>query len=41
MAAGHRVEELMALTGDYNVVLAAYQEAIKRTRVLADSRGQT
>ena len=47
-----RVEELIALTGDYNVARAAYQEAIKRrpgrivtlrqkTRVLADSRRQT
>ena len=46
-----RVEELIALTGDYNVARAAYQEAIKRrpgrivtlrqkTRVLADSRRQ-
>jgi hypothetical protein len=25
-----RVEELIALTGDYNVARAAYQEAIKR-----------
>jgi len=47
-----RVEELIALTGDYNVARAAYQEAIKRrpgrivtlrqkTRVLADIRRQT
>ena len=47
-----RVEELIALTGDYNVARAACQEAIKRrpgrivtlrqkTRVLADSRRQT
>ena len=46
------VEELIALTGDYNVARAAYQEAIKRrpgrivtlrqkTRVLADIRRQT
>ncbi len=45
-----RVEELIALTGDYSVARAAYEEAIKRrpgrivaqrqkTRVLADSRG--
>ena len=43
------IEELVALTGDYGVVRAAYDEAIKRrpgrtvtlrqkTRVLADSR---
>jgi len=43
------VEELIALTGDYRVALAAYQEAIKqrpgrivtlrqKTRLLADSR---
>jgi hypothetical protein len=47
-----RVEELIALTADYNVARAAYQEAMKRrpgrivtlrqkTRVLADSRRQT
>jgi hypothetical protein len=47
-----RVEELIALTGDYNVARAAYQEAIKqragrivtlrqKTRVLADIRRQT
>jgi len=45
------VEELIALTGDYGVARAAYEEAIKRrpgrivtlrqkTRVLADSRGK-
>src|SRR3974390_1678607 len=44
------VEELIALTGDYRVARAAYEEAVKRrpgrivtlrqkTRVLADSRG--
>ena len=27
-----RVEELIALTGDYNVARAAYQEAIKRSQ---------
>ena len=43
------VEELIALTGDYRVARAAYQEAVKRrpgrivtlrqkTRLLADSR---
>jgi hypothetical protein len=43
------VEELIALTGDYGVARAAYEEAIRRrpgriitlrqkTRVLADSR---
>jgi hypothetical protein len=43
------VEELIALTGDYGVARAAYEEALKRrpgrivtlrqkTRVLADSR---
>ena len=43
------VEELIALTGDYRVARAAYEEAVKRrpwrivtlrqkTRVLADSR---
>src|SRR6185369_17235997 len=47
-----RVEELIALTGDYNVARAAYEEAMKRrpgrivtlrqkTRVVADSRRQT
>jgi hypothetical protein len=46
------VEELIALTGDYAVARAAYDEAIRRrpgrivtlrqkTRVLADSRRQT
>ena len=45
---GH-VEELIALTGDYRVARAAYEEAVKRrpgrivtlrqkTRLLADSR---
>jgi len=44
-----RVEELIALTGDYRVARAAYEEAVKRrpgrivtlrqkTRLLADSR---
>jgi hypothetical protein len=47
-----RVEELIALTADYGVAKAAYQEAIRKrpgrivtlrqkTRVLADSRRQT
>ena len=47
-----RVEELIALTADYNVARAAYEEAMKRrpgrivtlrqkTRVVADSRRQT
>jgi len=46
------VEELIALTGDYRVARAAYEEAVKRrpartvtlrqkTRVLADSRRAT
>jgi hypothetical protein len=46
------VEELIALTGDYRVARAAYEEAIKqrpgqivtlrqKTRVLADSRRKT
>ena len=50
--AGTRVEELIALTADYNVARAAYEEAMKRrpgrivtlrqkTRVVADSRRQT
>jgi hypothetical protein len=45
------VEELIALTGDYRVARAAYEEAVKgrpgrivtlrqRTRLLADSRGE-
>jgi hypothetical protein len=47
--ADKHVEELIALTGDYSVARAAYQEALKRrpgriitlrqkSRVLADSR---
>ena len=47
----HHVEELIALTGDYRVARAAYEEAVKRrpgrivtlrqkTRLLADSRSQ-
>ena len=47
--ANSHVEELIALTGDYRVARAAYEEAIKRrpgrivtlrqkTRLLADSR---
>ena len=46
------IEQLIALTGDYGVARAAYEEAIRRrpgriitlrqkTRVLADSRRQT
>jgi len=48
----NQVEELIALTGDYGVAKAAYDEAVKRrpgrivtlrqkTRVLADSRRRT
>ena len=47
--ADRHVEELIALTGDYRVARAAYEEAVKRrpgrivtlrqkTRLLADSR---
>ena len=50
--ADSHVEELIALTGDYRVARAAYEEAIKsrpgrivtlrqKTRVLADSRRTT
>ena len=48
-ASDSRVEELMALTGDYRVARAAFEEAVKcrpgrivtlrqKTRLLADSR---
>jgi hypothetical protein len=51
-AGDSHVEELIALTGDYRVARAAYEEAIKsrpgrivtlrqKTRVLADSRRTT
>ena len=50
--ADSHVEELIALTGDYRVAKAAYEEAIKsrpgrivtlsqKTRLLADSRRRT